>query len=112
MFQWHQNHKVDLVIWTLIIRPKSLQTNNFFILKKIEEFTSKKSDDIKNNPSSYLYEKSNSPVSDQNIKIKNLKFNESSTKSYQSIDSQEKKQRRSWWNRGMQLSPSYQNKIS
>ena len=51
-----------------------LATSNFS-LKKIEEFTSEKSDDSKDNSSCYQNEKSNWSASDQNIKIENLKSN-------------------------------------
>ena len=40
-----------------------------FTLKKIEELTSKKLDNNKDNLSSYLSEKSNSSASDQNRKL-------------------------------------------
>ena len=52
---------------------QKLATNRIFTLKQIEEFTSEKSDESKDNSSSYLSEKSNSSVGNQNIKIENLK---------------------------------------
>ena len=51
-------------------KSQKLATSRVFTFKKIEEFTSEKSVDSKDNPSSYLSEKSNSSASDQNIKIK------------------------------------------
>ena len=44
-------------------------TNRIFTFMKIEEFTSEKSDDSKNNLSSNLSEKLNSSTSDQNRKL-------------------------------------------
>ena len=52
---------------------QKLATNRIFTFKKIEEFTSEKADESKDNSSSYLSEKSNSSVGNQNIKIENLK---------------------------------------
>ena len=47
---------------------QKLATNRIFTLKKIEEFTSEKTDDSKDNLFSYRSEKSNSSASGQNIK--------------------------------------------